>query len=141
MNEIAKLVRDLDMNRAEQTQSGLASNLPEEDHNDECVLSEEELFEILESEDYESGLARVCGPKLEPDNVDIAIHKWIDRLAENYEDDSASQAVFDAFAALCSDGHLAEPPMVEADPNEKQEWISVFNQLIDVKLRNMGLEF
>ena len=113
---------------------------PSADHED-VSLSESELFELLESDDYEPGLARACGDIGEPDSIDTAIHLWIDKLAETYEDASAQQAVFDALSELCADGHLSEPPMVEADDSDKNQWIYSFNELINAKLHSMGLEF
>lgn len=140
MNDLKKLVNDLDHDKIKEAQDRLAIQCEHED-NDDTPLNQDELFSLIESDEYEPGLARACGDIGEPDEVDTAIHLWIGKLSEIYEDADAQQAVFDALSDLCEKNHLSEPPPVHSEMNEKREWISIFDQLIDVKLRSMGLEF
>jgi hypothetical protein len=141
MIEPNKFMSEIKMSEIEERQNSYALDTENEEESCECPLSEDELLSLIESDDYEPGLARVCGEMLPLDEIDKAIHAWIHRLSEHYEDESAQEAVFDAMTDLYLKGHLGEPPLTDGDLNEKQEWISVFNQLIDGKLRNMGLEF
>jgi len=75
------------------------------------------------------------------DMVDEFLNSVIDLVAQEYEEDSAIDAVDDAISSLVDDGSIDDIPSADEPDDVKSQWI--FNSLAKIKdrLHDLGLEF
>lgn len=74
------------------------------------------------------------------DIVDDAIMRLIDEVAEEYEEESAVQAVYDAIEELISENAIADMPEDDATEDDKIRWIQNSIPRIRAKLQSFGIE-
>lgn len=84
----------------------------------------------------------LCGPPTEWDMVDDALGDLINLLTDNdYDDETAEEAVFDALSQLTDEGAVPDTPDLDEPETVKAGWIANNMPKIKLKLQSMGLEF
>lgn len=103
---------------------------------------DEEVDALIEDIDPEHQHSAECGPEGEGDEVDAAIEDIIAMLVSNeYEEEDAKEAVFDALHNLIKRDELSDTPETIEESSTKDSWISEFNVKIRNELKKLGLDF
>ena len=90
----------------------------------------------------DDALDDTCGPPNNKDQVDDAILDIIDLLVRNdYEDDSAEEATYDAIASLIADEAIEDTPDLHAKDEIKAQWIHNSIPKIKERLHQLGVEY
>jgi hypothetical protein len=78
----------------------------------------------------------------EADIIDDAIMDIMDMLVDNdYPEETAEEAVFDAIATLVNDGSISDTPEADASDDEKVSWKLTSIPKIKSRLKELGLQF
>lgn len=78
----------------------------------------------------------------EADIIDDAIMDIMDMLVDNdYPEETAEEAVFDAIATLVNDGSISDTPEADASDDEKVSWKLSSIPKIKSRLKELGLQF
>lgn len=77
---------------------------------------------------------------IDGDICDDALMELIDEVAEEYEEESAVNAVYDAVASLVQDGIIDDVPGMSASNEEKALWVQNSIPKIRLRLQELGIE-
>jgi hypothetical protein len=117
---------DLDDNDFTPTLGGDEQGTPNDELGDEFDLDD----------------AMSAGNAEEADIVDDAIMDIMDMLVDNdYPEETAEEAVFDAIATLVNDGSISDTPDADASDDEKVSWKLTSIPKIKSRLKELGLQF
>ena len=90
----------------------------------------------------DDALDDVCGPPNNKDMVDDAILSIIELLVRNdYEDDSAELATYDAIASLINDRSIDDTPDMHVPDDVKVQWIHNSIPKIKERLHKIGVDY
>jgi hypothetical protein len=117
---------DLDSNDFTPTIGGDEQGTPNDELGDEFDLDD----------------ALSSGNADEADIIDDAIMDIMDMLVDNdYPEETAEEAVFDAIATLVNDGSISDTPEADASDDEKVNWKLTSIPKIKSRLKELGLQF
>lgn len=87
------------------------------------------------TEEHECSEVFPCGELGEGDEINQFISEVIDQFVEQgVGEEEAQELVFSAMEEFISEGVLEDTPDVDAEPEQKREWIAGFDKLLEQKL-------
>jgi hypothetical protein len=107
----------------------------------DCVRIDKEIVDLVESDAHWPMEDNACGPMRSGDEIEDAIQRWIGHLNDvGYYEEDAERAVFDALAALVENNIIPDCPDYDMPLPVKKAWISTFDEKIQVKLVQLGID-